>query len=231
MRRGLLDQLLDEIASLDRRKAGDVEDRLLGIHRGDLAARLLERVEHRGRQGAHARRSTRRTGRPDPAPTISRSTDVDVAVTVDTRSDRYADALLDGDGLGQVARLVDVVAARQRDLGGQDLQRDDRDERRRAASARRAPRSGAPRARRAAASPCLGDDDGARAAGLDLGDVAEHLLVQQRRVRSGDGITTTTGRPSSMSAIGPCFSSPAGKPSACMYASSLSFSAPSSATG
>lgn len=47
----------------------------------------------------------------------------------------------------------------------------------------------------------------------------------------GDGTTTTTGRSSSMSAIGPCFSSPAAKPSACMYASSFSFSAPSSATG
>ena len=47
----------------------------------------------------------------------------------------------------------------------------------------------------------------------------------------GDGITTTTGSPSSISAIGPCLSSPAGKPSACMYASSLSLSAPSSATG
>ena len=32
----------------------------------------------------------------------------------------------------------------------------------------------------------------------------------------GDGMTTTTGRPSSISAIGPCLSSPAGKPSACM---------------
>src|SRR6478752_1091741 len=47
----------------------------------------------------------------------------------------------------------------------------------------------------------------------------------------GDGTTTTTGRPSSMSAIGPCLSSPAAKPSACMYASSLSFNAPSRATG
>ncbi|KMO73359.1 hypothetical protein MCHUDSM44219_04537 [Mycolicibacterium chubuense] len=47
----------------------------------------------------------------------------------------------------------------------------------------------------------------------------------------GDGITTITGKSSSISAIGPCLSSPAANPSACMYASSLSFSAPSSATG
>ena len=54
VRRGLGDQLLDQVAALDRREAGDVEDRLLGVHRGDLAAGLLERVEHGGREGAHA---------------------------------------------------------------------------------------------------------------------------------------------------------------------------------
>ena len=32
----------------------------------------------------------------------------------------------------------------------------------------------------------------------------------------GEGITTTTGRSCSISAIGPCLSSPAAKPSACM---------------
>ena len=32
----------------------------------------------------------------------------------------------------------------------------------------------------------------------------------------GEGITTITGRPSSISAIGPCLSSPAANPSACM---------------
>ncbi|CFS56179.1 Uncharacterised protein [Mycobacterium tuberculosis] len=32
----------------------------------------------------------------------------------------------------------------------------------------------------------------------------------------GEGMTTMTGRPSSISAIGPCLSSPAAKPSACM---------------
>src|SRR5215213_350125 len=47
----------------------------------------------------------------------------------------------------------------------------------------------------------------------------------------GDGTTTNTGSPSSISAIGPCLSSPAAKPSAWMYASSLSLSAPSRATG
>src|SRR5436190_3170241 len=47
----------------------------------------------------------------------------------------------------------------------------------------------------------------------------------------GDGTAVMTGTPSSIRAIGPCLSSPAAKPSACMYASSLSLSAPSSAVG
>ena len=55
VRRGLLHQLLDEIATLDRREPGDIEDRLLGIHRGDLPARLLQRVEDGGLELAHAR--------------------------------------------------------------------------------------------------------------------------------------------------------------------------------
>ncbi len=54
VRRGLLEQLLDQVAPLDGREPGDVEDRLLRVHRGDLAARFLQRVEHRGRQRAHA---------------------------------------------------------------------------------------------------------------------------------------------------------------------------------
>lgn len=41
----------------------------------------------------------------------------------------------------------------------------------------------------------------------------------------------TTGSPSSTSAIGPCLSSPAAKPSVNVYAISLSFNAPSKATG
>ena len=45
------------------------------------------------------------------------------------------------------------------------------------------------------------------------------------------GAMTITGTSLSMSAIGPCLSSPAAKPSAWMYASSLSLRAPSSATG
>src|SRR5204862_48957 len=48
---------------------------------------------------------------------------------------------------------------------------------------------------------------------------------------AGEGTTQMTGVPSSISAIGPCLSSPAANPSACMYASSLSLSAPSSAPG
>ena len=45
------------------------------------------------------------------------------------------------------------------------------------------------------------------------------------------GTITTTGMPSSINAIGPCFNSPAANPSACIYASSFNFKAPSRATG
>ena len=43
--RGLLDQALDQLTALDRREAGHVEDLLLGVHRGDLAAELGQRVD------------------------------------------------------------------------------------------------------------------------------------------------------------------------------------------
>ena len=49
---GLLDQALDEVAALDRREAGDVEDLLLGVHRGDLPAELGQGVDHRDPQPA-----------------------------------------------------------------------------------------------------------------------------------------------------------------------------------
>ena len=41
----LLHELVDQIAPLDRREPGDVEDLLLRIHRGDLAAELGQRVD------------------------------------------------------------------------------------------------------------------------------------------------------------------------------------------
>ena len=40
-----------------------------------------------------------------------------------------------------------------------------------------------------------------------------------------------TGTPFSTKAIGPCFISPAGYPSACIYEISFNFNAPSKATG
>ena len=40
-----VDQPLDQLAALDRREPGDVEDLLLGVHRGDLAAQLGQRVD------------------------------------------------------------------------------------------------------------------------------------------------------------------------------------------
>ena len=49
---GLRDEALDEVPALDRREAGDVEDLLLGVHRGDLPAELGQRVDHRDPQAA-----------------------------------------------------------------------------------------------------------------------------------------------------------------------------------
>src|SRR5262249_29347239 len=43
--RRLLDQTRHQVAALDAHEAGHVEDRLLRVHRGDLAARLRERVD------------------------------------------------------------------------------------------------------------------------------------------------------------------------------------------
>ena len=69
----LRDQPLHQVAALDAGEAGDVEDRLLGVHRGDLAAELGQRVDHRRRSGRGSPRSRRRTGPVGPAPMISRS--------------------------------------------------------------------------------------------------------------------------------------------------------------
>ena len=52
---GLRDQPLHQVAALDAREAGDVEDRLLGVHRRDLAAELGQRVDDGDPQPAEAR--------------------------------------------------------------------------------------------------------------------------------------------------------------------------------
>ena len=70
---GLLDQPGHQVAALDRREAGDVEDLLLGVHRGDLAAELRQRVDDARPGGRGSPRSRRRTGPLGPAPMISRS--------------------------------------------------------------------------------------------------------------------------------------------------------------
>src|SRR5919112_4048028 len=56
-------------------------------------------------------------------------------------------------------------------------------------------------------------------------------ILSWRKSRPRGGTTQNTGSRSSTSAIGPCLSSPAANPSAWMYASSFSLSAPSRATG
>ena len=50
----LLGQRLHEILRQHLRKAGDVEDVLLGIQRGELAAELRQRVDDLRRRSSHA---------------------------------------------------------------------------------------------------------------------------------------------------------------------------------
>jgi hypothetical protein len=71
-----------------------------------------------------------------------------------------------------------------------------------------------------------GDGDHASAAGPDFLHVADHLVVLAPL-----GATNTQGMPSWISAMGPCFISAAGMPSAWMYEISLTLRAPSRATG
>jgi hypothetical protein len=53
-RRRLQQEVGDQVAALDRGQAGDVEDVLLRIERGDLPARLGQRVDDRDGQPAEA---------------------------------------------------------------------------------------------------------------------------------------------------------------------------------
>ena len=61
----------------------------------------------------------------------------------------------------------------------------------------------------------FGDDDGP-APRARTSWMFDTIFSCSRPRPSGDGTSTTTGTPSSISAIGPCLSSPAAKPSACM---------------
>ena len=54
VRGGLGGEAADQVAPGDRREAGDVVDLLLGVHRGDLAADLGQRVDHGDGQAADA---------------------------------------------------------------------------------------------------------------------------------------------------------------------------------
>jgi hypothetical protein len=55
VRRGLGQQVVDELAAAHRRQTRNVEDGLLRVHRGDLAARLGNHVHDRNPQPVEAR--------------------------------------------------------------------------------------------------------------------------------------------------------------------------------
>ena len=128
---------------------------------------------------------------------------------------RGTGGLLDGDRLGQVARLVDVVAPGGGDLAGEHLQRHGGHQRReQGRRARHADQVVGVRARPPRRPPRRSRWCGRRGPGPP-GCWRRSCRAATPRPR-GDGTTQTTGVPSSISAIGPCLSSPAAKPSACM---------------
>ena len=112
--------------------------------------------------------------------------------------------LLDGDGLGQVARLVDVQAAAARDPVGQQLQRDDGEQRLQHPVGRAARRGPPRRARRSRRCPRWRRRSRAR-----RGRGPPACWRRPCRARASRWRRTTTGVRSSSSAIGPCFISPA----------------------
>ena len=125
------------------------------------------------------------------------------------RPRRRNTASFDRDALGEVARLVDVAAAAHGDVVREQLQRDTVTTGASsggAAGSEIFESSSGSRMWSRRSSPLVGERDDHAAARLHLLDVAEHLLEHARRC----GAITTTGSFSSISAIGPCFISPAG---------------------
>src|ERR1700733_1730403 len=88
--------------------------------------------------------------------------------------------LLDGDRLGQVARLVDVVTAGLCHRRGENLQWDGRQQRLQKRRYRRDFKQ-VIRVRANRVVALLGDDDGDRATRLDFADVGQQLAVQHGR--------------------------------------------------
>ena len=127
-----------------------------------------------------------------------------------TRRRAWVRRLLDRDGLGEVARLVHVAPGAHRHVVGQELQGQDDEEGRpaprRSAGTSRMTSCGARGPCAPAVSPWTAMAMHPPAARLHLLHVGEHLLVRPalRAQRA------TTGRLSSMRAMGPCFISPAG---------------------
>ena len=121
--------------------------------------------------------------------------------TIEGRVDGSVSALLDGDGLGQVTRLVDVQTLGPSQGRGEDLQRHHSQQR--------------PQDRGGGGHP-----DDVVGEGLDVGiPLLRVTMVRAPRARiswmlemtlscrtgrRGVGTMTKTGSPSSMSAIGPC---------------------------
>ena len=132
------------------------------------------------------------------------------------RRSRGAPGSLDRDRLGQVARLVDVEALGRRQLAGRRPAAARRSAAARAAAASRARGSPRRRTARRPSSPSSAITR-VRAPRARISWMLETTLpCRPCSLRRATGTMTKTGWPGSMSAIGPCLSSPAAKPSAWM---------------
>ena len=87
--------------------------------------------------------------------------------------------LLDRDRLGQVARLVDVRAPRDRHVVGEQLERDDREDRATAPRACRGPTGRRRRSASISSSPSVATAITGAVAGAALHDVADQLVVDR----------------------------------------------------
>ena len=209
---------------LDLRQPQDVQRQRLG-HRllsaeaggevlgGPGAARRRTRappsVKSRSRK-ARAARSSARSSRsissrsmPMPARAYARP--------YQRRSSRRLPRLFDGDGLGEVARLVDVEPAPPGDPVGEQLQRDDREQRLEHPVGRAARAAPPRRARRSRCCPRSRPRSRARR--------ARGPPACSRRPSRAPASPSRRRRPgvfSSSSAIGPCFISPAAYASVAM---------------
>ena len=207
-RRRALDQRSStSVTSASPVGAGPRLRRRPACRRGDepwrqVADRLRRRCRrrHRRRRGRGPGRPRRWSGQDENADLVNQ-----MARHVGTfrRADRRL-PLLDRDGLREVARLVDVEAVEPGDVVGEQLQRQDRQQRLQDPVGARARRSSRRRPSATRSSPSVAT------AIVSAPRARTSSMLESILSRTGLSVATqTTGVDSSSRAIGPCFISPA----------------------